>query len=44
MPEKALIADLLATNNIDVLQIWGSPVLNVRMGPLVADLLTTIKG
>ena len=28
---------------VDVLQIWGSHVLNVRMGPLVADLLAKSK-
>ncbi len=43
MFEKALIADLLTKIKVDVLQIWGSPALNVRMGPLVADLLAKIK-
>jgi hypothetical protein len=44
MSEKGpLVADLSAAKKVDVLQIWGSPALNVRR-TLVADLLEITKG
>ena len=45
-PDKGQILHVVIAKRlekVDVLQIWGVPALNVRMGPLVADLLAKIK-